>query len=531
MTRRGAAILALALAPTPVAAQQRATVAPYIEVGQAFEADLNRGDVLTYTSIAAGADAAIRTRRAEGQLSYRYERRIDGNGRVGDQDVHSGLARVRFAPIPAITLEGGALATRARSDIGGAAPGNLVGNVGNVAQVYAVYGGPSLATRIGAIDVAAGYQIGFTKVEVPTYAATGAGPRRRDYFDRSTGQNAALTIGAAPHTLMPVGVQLSGGWSREDASQLDQRYDAVFGRADIVAPVSAHVALTGGAGYERIETAQRAPLIDAAGAPVVDGHGRFVTDPASPRRIAYRTDGLYYDAGVIWRPSRRTEVRGSVGRRYGGTSYTGSAHWQASAGVGVAVVVYDSVTTFGRQLRGGIASLPTSFDAYRDPFGQQFGGCTFGTGGAAPGGCMNDVFQSISTASYRARGIEGVAVAQRGRSTYGAGIGYADRRLFAPAGAPGFVVDGAEDESWYGQLFYTRALSRVSGLALNAFVNYYESRTAGSDGVISGGATGTYFRNYGRLGTSASLGLYAFRVGDFDTELSAQALIGAHYTF
>ena len=36
------------------------------------------------------------------------------------------------------------------------------------------------------------------------------------------------------------------------------------------------------------------------------GLGRFVTNEAAPRQIAYETDGLIWDAGVLWRPSRRT---------------------------------------------------------------------------------------------------------------------------------------------------------------------------------------------------------------------------------
>jgi hypothetical protein len=295
--------------------------------------------------------------------------------------------------------------------------------------------------------------------------------------------------------------------------------------------VSYTVALTAGVGYEKIEASQRDPQVDASGAPVVDGNGRFITDPASPRRIAYRTDGVYYDAGVVWRPNHRTEVRGAVGRRYGSTSYTGSATWQASQSIGVGVVVYDTVTTFGRQLRTGLTALPTSFQVRRDPFGQNFNGCTFGTSGAAPGGCLNDVFQSISTASYRARGIEGVLSSQRGRSTYGVGVGYANRRLYAPANGSGIIVTGLEDENYFGQLFFTRALSRVSGFDTNVFLTYSDTELQDGDGTWSGGATASYYHGFGRLSTTASVGLYAFQVGDFETNWSAQALLGARYTF
>jgi hypothetical protein len=195
------------------------------------------------------------------------------------------------------------------------------------------------------------------------------------------------------------------------------------------------------------------------------------------------------------------------------------------------------VQTFGRQLRTGLANLPTSFLAPNQGFAQQFNGCVFGATGAAPGGCLDDVFQSISTSSYRARGIDAVLVATRGRTTFGGGIGYANRRLFAPRGAPGLVVTGLEDESYYGQLYFARSLSSVSGLNATAFVNYFDSQlgggfvTAGDGGVWSYGATGTYYRNFGRLGTTASLGLYSFKVGDFDSDWSAQALLGARYQF
>ncbi|MBM6578409.1 hypothetical protein KCP91_18655 [Microvirga sp. SRT01] len=523
---------ALVLA-NPVDAQDapRVALAPYIELSQVVTADLNSGDVLTYSSLAAGIDASIATRRANGQLSYRYERRIAWDDRIGDSDIHSGLARGQVALARGLTLDGGAIAARARNDIRGDAPGILAGNVGNTSQIYGAYVGPSYTTQVGAFGLNAAYQLGYTKVETPTVDGAGPDRRRLDYYDDSWGQLAAASIGTAPGAILPVGLTLSGAYSRETASQLKQRYEGLYGRGDVLLPVSYTVALTAGVGYEKIEASQRDPQVDASGAPVVDGNGRFITDPASPRRIAYRTDGVYYDAGVVWRPNHRTEVRGAVGRRYGSTSYTGSATWQASQSTGVGVVVYDTVTTFGRQLRTGLTALPTSFQVRRDPFGQNFNGCTFGTSGAAPGGCLNDVFQSISTASYRARGIEGVLSSQRGRSTYGVGIGYANRRLYAPANGPGIIVTGLEDENYFGQLFFTRALSRVSGFDSNVFLTYSDTELQDGDGTWSGGATASYYHGFGRLSTTASVGLYAFKVGDFETNWSAQALLGARYTF
>ncbi|MEG8045547.1 hypothetical protein QP175_04580 [Sphingomonas aerolata] len=516
---------------------RRVVVRPYIEATQILTADLGGGDVLTYTSLAAGVDAAVSTARINGQVSYRYERRFAYDDDIGDTDIHSGLARVEAQLTRNLSLEAGGIATRSRSDIRGAAPGVLVGNVSNIAQVYAVYGGPNFAAQAGDVAVNANYRLGYTKVETPTFGTAATGGQRLDYYDDSIGHTATASAGFRPGTLLPVGLTASAGFDRETAGQLSQRYQGYFGRGDAVLPVSPYVALTAGLGYERIETSQKDALVDAAGVPVLDRDGRFRTAPGSPRRIAYRTDGLYYDAGVIWRPNRRTSVEARIGERYGSLSFTGTATYQASKDVGVAVNVYDGVQTFGRQLRTGLANLPTSFLAPNQGFAQQFNGCVFGATGAAPGGCLDDVFQSISTSSYRARGIDAVLVATRGRTTFGGGIGYANRRLFAPRGAPGLVVTGLEDESYYGQLYFARSLSSVSGINATAFVNYFDSQlgggfvTAGDGGVWSYGATGTYYRNFGRLGTTASLGLYSFKVGDFDSDWSAQALLGARYQF
>ena len=74
-------------------------------------------------------------------------------------------------------------------------------------------------------------------------------------------------------------------------------------------------------------------------------------------------------------------------------------------------------------------------------------------------------------------------------------------------------------------------LSAQSGIDANAFLNYYDPALASADGTWSYGATGSYFHNFGRVSTSASVGLYAFKVGDFDTDVSASAQLAARYTF
>ena len=541
MTRQrlaSAALVALAAA-APALAQDRAAgagggrrvvVQPYLEVTQALDADLNGGgEVLTYTSVAAGIDAAASTRNTQGQVSARYERRFNYDRYTGDQDVVTGLARATTRLGNGLGLDLGGLATRTREDIRGAAPALLVGNDANIAQVYSVYGGPTLSTRAGDIAVDAAYRAGYTAARGAGYTGV-VGQPRLDRFDHSFGQGANARASLAPGIALPVGVTLSAGWQQDRAGQLRQHYDDVYGRGDLLLPVTPTLALAGGAGYEKLTVSQKSPLLAATGAPVVDGQGRFVTDQASPRRVAFRTDGVYWDAGVVWRPNHRTAVSASAGRRYGSMSYTGQIDYQASPGVGLSVRGYDEVTTFGQQLRDTIAALPTSFIAARDAYSQQLNGCVFSANGATPGGCLDGVFQSIASASYRARGVDGVLSATRGPSTYGLGGGYANRRLFVPFVPLGATINGGEDQSAYVQAFWGRQLSRVSGVQANLFANWYDPAAMTTD-IWSYGATASYYHNFGRLGTTATLGIYDFKQADLRSQVSAQALLAGRYTF
>ena len=96
-----AALLVVALAASPAAADTRYLI-PYVEVGQAIGADLSTDDVVTWTQLAAGVDAGVSSRQAQGQISARYERRIPWGGDLVDQDMLSGLARgtVKITPHP-----------------------------------------------------------------------------------------------------------------------------------------------------------------------------------------------------------------------------------------------------------------------------------------------------------------------------------------------------------------------------------------------------------------------------------------------
>nr|WP_208403046.1 hypothetical protein [Sphingomonas japonica] len=519
------------LAATPAAAQQAVVISPYIEAGQILSADLTNDDVLTYTTLSAGVDASIQTRRVEVQLNYNYQHRFSWDDDIGDDDVHNGLARAAVRVANGVSIEGGAIATRARSDIRGDAGPVFGAGVDNVSQLYSLYVGPTVATTSGPFSLNAAYRLGYTKVETPGFRSVGDDFQPLDLYDDATSQLLFGSVGTRAGTIAPFGITLSGAWEREEASQLDQYYDGKYARIDLVQPVSRTLAVVGGAGYEDIEIGQRDPLFDADGFPVTDRNGRFVTDPDSPVRLAYDLDGFIWDAGVVWRPSIRTMLEARVGERYGSTIYTGSLSWAVRSNASLQVGVYDGIQSFGRQLNDSLAALPTNFVSPSDPFGGQYNGCVTGGSNGATGSCLAPVFQSIATANYRARGVDAIYAVTSGNLRYGLGAGYASRRFYAPDRGQGFSIDGVIDESYYAQAFGQTTLDPQSTLAGNVYVNYFDSGLGAAPDVWGAGATGSYFRSFGRINAGLSGGLYTFEQEGLNNQTYLQALAALGYRF
>ncbi|MBK6413599.1 hypothetical protein [Sphingopyxis sp.] len=509
--------------------QRQVDVSPYLEVGQVLTADLkNGGDVLTYTNVAVGVDAAIVTNRAEMAATLRYEHRFGWNGGLGDADTISGLARGRIEAARGLNLEGGALATRTRADGQGADSGLFIGNASNVANLYSVYAGPTLTRRIGGLDVGAGYRFGYTKVDVDEPAILAPGSQPQDIFDSSTNHFAWASVGARPGDL-PFGWQVSGGYEREDASQLDQRFEGKYARADVTMPIGPTVALLGGVGYEDIEIGQRNPVIGTNGVPVRDANGRFITDKLTPRQLSFDTDGLIWDAGVMWQPSRRTSATARVGRRYGDTIYTGSFAYRADHATTIQVGVYDGLSSPGRGLSGGLAALPTQFDPTRNPIGGTINPCVFGQDG---GGCLNNQLGNATSAQYRSRGVQATIGSRFAGWSYGVGIGYDQRKLLAPLLSPIASLNGIKDENYYLFLSAGRQLDVDSDLSLTGYVNYFDNGAPGASDVQSAGLSASYARRFWRgLTGTAAASLNAFDQDGFNSQLIGSALVGLRYNF
>lgn len=196
-----------------------------------------------------------------------------------------------------------------------------------------------------------------------------------DDADDSIQHAAQFRAGVKPGDVLPVGLGVGAAWYREDISNFDQRIDDFHVRGDVTLPVSQTVALVGGVGYERVKSSQRDVVRDGAGRPVIDDVGHYRLDKDAPRQIAYDVDGLIWDVGLLWRPSPRTSLEAHMGRRYGSATYYGSFSWQASRRSSVNVSVYDSMSGFGGQLNRSLVSLPTDFEAIRDPVSGELNGC------------------------------------------------------------------------------------------------------------------------------------------------------------
>ena len=451
------AIAAIALA-NPAWAQQTAdeeasearsdrgvTLAPYIEASQVLVAELSPGDdVVTYSQVAVGVDAAVTGRNNGGSLSLRYERNIGYGDEALDSDTVSGVARGYATVVPrALTIEGGALAARTRVDgNGGATLNPLVGD-DRESRIYSAYAGPNLHTRAGDVEVNANYRIGYTRVEAPDFVVVSPA-QSDDVFDESVVQVAGFHAGTRPGEPLPIGHGVGGGWVREDVSNLDQRVEDRFARADVQVPVGRDLAFVGGVGYEDVEVSGRDAVRDAGGNPVLGPDGRFVTDESQPRQIAYDVSGLIWDVGVMWRPSVRTALEAHVGRRYDSTSYYGTFAWAPTSRSNVNIAVYDTVSGFGGLLNTALANLPTRFTAARNALSGDFTGCVGGEQGA---NCLAGVLGSVRSAVFRSRGIAAGYGVTFWRFNTGLGAGYQQRKFIAAPGTVLASANGVVDEA------------------------------------------------------------------------------------
>ncbi len=503
-------------------------IQPYIEVSQILSAELSPGDeVVTYTQLAAGTDINAQGRNSGISVSVRYERNI-GYGDDVDSDTVSGVARGHIAVVPrALAFEAGALASRSRIDGAGSVSPNPLARDDAESRVYSVYAGPSLATQVGAVEVTGVARVGYSRFEADSLAFDPNGDPV-DAFDDSVTYNTQLRAGTRPGYPLPIGLAATAGFFQEDISNLDQRVRDTFVRADVTVPVSESLALVGGAGYEDVEVSHRDALRDGNGVPLRGPDGRFLTDGASPRILAFDVDGLLWDVGVLWRPSSRTSLAASVGRRYDSTTYYFAFGYRPSIRSSLNINAYDGVSGFGGRINNALADLSTNFEVLRNPVTGDFGGLVTGEEGSG----LVTALGSVRSAAFRGRGVNASYQRRVGRLTAAIGAGY-DRRDFI--GAQGTVLEAANgivDENYYVAAGLSRELGQSASFATNAYVSWFDSAADNSD-VTAFGASAAYNRAI----TNKISARAALAVDYFDSEFTAEdfatatALLGLRYNF
>ncbi len=504
-------------------------IQPYIEVGQVISAQLSPGDeVLTFTQVAVGVDINVQGRNSGAAVSLRYERNIGYGDDSIDTDTVSGVARGTLALIPnALAFEAGGLAARTRLDAGGGTTANPLVREDAESRIYSLYAGPTLTTRVGAVDVTGIGRVGYNRFENDALLVDAQGAQV-DVFDDSMTYLGQISAATGAGDVLPVGLAVTAGGFQEDIGNLDQRVRDLYVRADVTVPLRPSLALVGGIGYENVEISSRDAVRDADGNAVIGSDGRFVTDPAAPRVIAFDVDGLLWDVGVLWRPSSRTSLEARVGERYDSTTYYGTFTYVPNQRSAFAVNVYDGVTGFGGLLNNSLAGLDSDFEAIRNPVTGDFGGLVNGTEGQANIGGLG----SVRSAAFRGRGVRASYQRQMGRTTAALGAGY-DRRTFISA--PGTVLaalDGLTDESYYIIGGLTREIGRNANLTTNAYANWFDAAGNGGD-VTALGASAAYNKSITRRLT----GRAALAIDYFDSEFSAEdfafatALVGLRYDF
>ena len=505
----------------------RLKITPYIEAAQVLTKEFSPdNETLTYTRLAAGVDAQIDGRNTSAALSLRYEHQI-GWGNADDADTLSGLARGSIAIIPkTLTFEVGGMAARTRTDDNG---GTLLGGVGrgdDVGHLYSAYAGPSLTTRVGDVAIDAAYRFGYSRVDLPNSYIIGADGRNAD---ESTQHAARFRAGVRPGDVLPVGLAVEGAWQREDMASFDQRIDDSHIRGEVTMPVSHSVALVGGIGYEKVKVSERDVVRDGAGKPVLDKDGHYRLDKHAPRQIAYDVDGLIWDVGLIWRPSPRTSLEGHYGRRYGSPTYYGSFNWQPSHRSSVNVSVYDSMSGFGGQLNRALVSLPTDFEAIRDPITGDLNSCV---GSLKEGNCLTGALGALRSSTFRARGISASYAVQMGRINTGIGIGYEQRKYIAARDSVLGGLDGIKDKNLWLSAYLSARLSEQSLISAQTYANRYKSGLDIDGDGYGVGASLAYQRMLTRrLSATAAIGIDGYTRKVLEDYWIASALLGLRYSF
>jgi hypothetical protein len=511
--------------------RRRTRIIPYLEIDQSVYDQVSpHAPVETYTTAAAGVDVTFADARTTGVASLRYEHHFEEAGGIGNSNTFTGIARTTTEIVPrTLSFDFGGLATRTAIAPDGGILTNPVNNVGSLYQIWSVYGGPALSTRAGVVGIKAAYDVGYNEIDQLRAYVPAAGGAPVDLFSHSLSQQATASAGVRPGEVLPFGVTLMGSYLREDLSSLDQRLIDERAGVQFMQPVSRTVALVADVGWEKVVVSQRNAVIDANGNPETQANGQYVVDSSAPRQLAYKTDGLTWDVGVVWRPSRRTTASAYIGRRYDSTTYYGSLYHAPDSRQSLNLTVFDGIYGFGSGMMTALQQLPTDFTVTRDPFSGNVGGCFLGS---TAGSCVTGALGSANALIFHTRGFNATYGVALGHMNLSLGGGYVSRRFIA---APDTVLaseNGALDQTWYVDAGLSGPIDRQTRFYVNGFASLYRTDAFAYGDTGDWGINGSLIHHLSdRLVGTASFEVMGVRPQVSPDQLEMLGQVGLRYNF
>jgi hypothetical protein len=463
-------------------------------------------------------------------VTIRYEHHFSETPGVGSSNTVTGIARTTTDIVPhTLTFDFAGLATHTAIGPDGSTVLNPAYNNGSIYQIWSLYGGPSLSTHAGILGIKASYDLGYNAIDqIRAYVPSGQ-TAPADLFGHSLTQQGTAWVGVRPGEVLPFGIALTGAYLREDMSTLDQRLiDDRIG-VQVTQPISRTAAIVGDVGWEKLQVAQRNALLDANGNPVLTSSGQYITDTSQPRKLAYQTDGLTWDVGVVWRPSRRTSASAFVGRRYDSTTYYGALAYAPNSRQTLNVSVFDGIYGFGSGLTTALQQVPTEFAVTSDPFSGNVGSCFIGSTG---GSCVGGALGSANALVFHAHGVNATYGLTMGQLSFNVGGGYMARRFLTAPGTVLAVYNGTLDQTWYATAGLSGPIDRQTRFYINSFASLYRTDQVAYGDVGNWGVNGQITHHL----TDHLIGTAAFEVLGVNQQISPDQLelmgqLGLRYNF
>ncbi len=387
-------------------------VTPGVELRQVISNNSRgSGGVTGWLEAAAFMDVEIETNRVQGSGYLRAGRAFKEFGSLEREERYEGSLDLKSELLDDfLFMDFGGIASQYAADPRGF---NLISNdadSGNTAQVFSGYVEPRVMQRFGNFaDFEARYRFGAVSADgpntglagLPEEFGLGTGDTVGALLTDSVTQSGHLVLASPEDATSTITWALSGSATHEDLDQLDQKYRSYRGLLDVGVRVTRSLQIVGSAGYEDIENTQDSILFGIDGLPVLDAGGNLQIDPAMPRRTAFAIDGMTWDAGFRWAPSRRTllEVRG--GRRFGDTVFSLNMGHMTRGGTQFTANWQETLNSFSRLLTQSLNGVPIA--ARQISGGSQFGvpTCVIGVDASQPSGCAFGLSQAITPATFK----------------------------------------------------------------------------------------------------------------------------------